>query len=124
MSETITLEIPEELAQRARALASAGNRRLEDAVLDWIGRVVADPPVESLSDAELLTLCDANLDDATQAELSTLLTDLREGDLAIEQKARLDELIGAYRRGLVLKARALKEAVSRGLRPGLGNNAS
>ena len=124
MSETITLEIPEELAQRARALASAGNRRLEDAVLDWIGRVVADPPVESLSDSQLLALCDANLDDSSQAELSTLLAELREGDLAAPQKSRLDELMATYRRGLVLKARALREAVSRGLRPGLGNHAS
>jgi hypothetical protein len=124
MSETITLEIPQELAQRARALASAGNRRLEDAVLDWIGRAVADPPIESLSNAELLSLCDSSLDDASQTELSDLLAELREGELAAPRKARLDELMAEYRHGLVLKARALREAVSRGLRPELGDHAS
>jgi hypothetical protein len=62
MSETLTVEIPSELAQQARALAIAGNRRLEDAVVEWIGRMVADPPVESLPDGELLALCDATLD--------------------------------------------------------------
>jgi hypothetical protein len=124
MSETITVEIPNELARQARALAIAGNRRLEDAVLDWIGRAVADPPVESLPDAELLALCDANLDAASQEELSTLLADLREGQLEDSRQARLDELMGGYRRGLVLKARALKEAVTRRLRPRLNNHAT
>jgi len=124
MSETITLEMPYELAQQARALASAGNRRLEDALLEWIGRAVENPPVESLPDSELLALCDAKLDAAPQAELSTLLTDHREGALAASQQARLDELMAVYRRGLVLKARALKEAVARGLRPRLGDHAS
>jgi hypothetical protein len=124
MSETITVEIPSELAQKARALAIAANRRLEEAVLDWIGRAVADPPVESLGDAELLALCDANLDPASQAELSSLLADLREGTLAASQQARLDQLMTGYRRGLVLKARALREAVARGLRPRLDNHVS
>jgi hypothetical protein len=123
MSETITLEIPSELAQQARALAIAGNRRLEDAVVEWIGRAVADTPVESLPDGKLLALCDGGLDDSAQEELSQLLAELREGGLAASQQARLDELMGAYRRGLVLKARALKEAVARGLRARLENHA-
>ena len=105
-------------------LAIAGNRRLEDAVLEWIDRAVADPPVESLPDAELLALCDANLDAASQEELSTLLADLREGTLAASQQSRLEILMAGYRRGLVLKARALREAVTRGLRPRLDNHAS
>ncbi len=124
MSETLTVELPTELARQARALAIAGNRRLEDVVLEWIGRAVADPPVESLPDAELLALCDANLEAGPQAELSELLEDLREGTLAASQQSRLDDLMAGYRRGLVLKARALREAVSRGLRPELGNHAS
>ena len=124
MSETLTVEIPYELAQRARALAIASNRRLEDAVVEWIGRVVADPPVESLPDGELLALCDATLDAARQEELSALLADLREGTLATSQRARLEELMAGYRRGLVLKARALTEAVARGLRPRLDDHAA
>ncbi len=61
MSETITLEIPEELARRARALAAATHRRLEDVVVDWHRRAVDEPAVESLPDDRLLALCDATL---------------------------------------------------------------
>ena len=106
------------------ALAIVSNRRLEDAVVEWIGRVVADPPVESLPDVKLLALCDATLDAARQEELSALLADLREGMLATTQRARLEELVAGYRRGLVLKARALTEAVGRGLRPRLDDHAA
>jgi hypothetical protein len=70
-----------------------------------------------LPDAELLALCDARLDDARQAELSALLADHREGRAGGAEPGRLDALLAEYRRGLVLKARAWKEAVARGLRP-------
>jgi hypothetical protein len=115
MGETVTLELPVELAQQARALAAATNRPLEDAVVDWIGRTVANPPLESLSDARLLDLCDAALDSAQQEELSDLLAGMREGQLSETEQSRLDQLMAVYRRGLVLKAKALKEAVDRGL---------
>ena len=125
MSETVTtVEIPYELAQRCGALAIASNRRLEDAVVDWIGRAVADPPLGSLPDGELLALCDATLDAPRQEELSALLAELREGTLATSQRARLEELMAEYRRGLVLKARALTGAVARGLRPRLDDHAA
>jgi hypothetical protein len=124
MSEILTLEIPHELAEQARALAAATHRRLEEAVVEWIGRAVAEPPVESLSDGELLALCDAVLDAAEQEELSRLLTALREGTLVGPEQARLEQLMGGYRRGLVLKARALREAVARGLRPRLEDYAA
>jgi hypothetical protein len=124
MSETVTLEIPTELARQARALAAATNRRLEDAVVDWIGRAVEQPPVESLSDAQVLGLCDAALDAAQQDEFSTLLAGLREGPLLPAEHTRLEQLMATYRRGLVRKAQALKEAVARGLRPRLDAHVS
>ena len=116
MSEKVTIELTDELSRRARRLAAAGNRRLEDAVVNWIHRAVAEPDVEGLPDDELLRLCDATLDAGEQTELSGLLADAREGTLDGAGRARLDDLMGDYRRGLVLKARAWKEAVSRGLR--------
>lgn len=123
MSELLTVELPYELAEQARALAVASNRRLEDAVVDWIGRAVAERPVESLPNEELLGVCDAALDAAEQEELSGMLADLREGKLDAPQQARLDQIMADYRRGLVLKARALKEAVARGLRARLDEHA-
>jgi hypothetical protein len=124
VSEVITLELPAELVRQARALAAATNRRLEDAVAEWIERAVADPPVEALPEAELLSLCDSRLADPLQDELSDLLARNREGGLAPAARGRLDELLAAYRRGLVLKARAVKEAVARGLKPRLGDHAA
>jgi hypothetical protein len=116
MSDKVTIELPEELARRARAMAAASHRRLEDAVVEWIGRVVAEPDVKTLPDKDLLQLCDAMLEPEDQDELTILLADSREGRLDAMGRARLDELMTVYRRGLVLKARAWGEAVTRGLR--------
>jgi hypothetical protein len=116
MSETVTIELPDELSRRARRLAAAANRRLEDAVIDWISQVISEPDVEALPDDELLRLCDVTLEAGEQEELSGRLADAREGTLDPAGRARLDDLMARYRSGLVLKARAWKEAVARGLR--------
>ncbi len=81
MSEKVTIELSEELSRRARKLAAAGNRRLEDAVIDWINRAVSEPDVEALPDDDVLTLCDTTFEATEQAELSRLLADAREGTL-------------------------------------------
>jgi hypothetical protein len=122
MSQSITLELPDELVVPARALAAAAKRSLEETLLEWIRSAVQQPPLETLSDESLLTLCDLELDASQQARLSELLAQQREGPLAHADRDRLDLLLGEYRRGLVLKARAWKEAVQRGLRPALSGN--
>ena len=119
MSQIVTVELPDELARRARGVAAAGNRRLEDAVVDWISQAVAQPEIETLSDSELLARCDVSLEAELQEELSGLLSAAREGELDVPMRARLDQLIALYRRGMVQKARAWTEAVARGLRPSL-----
>jgi len=116
MSDKVTIELPDELARRAKAIAAASHRRLEDAVVEWIRRAVAEPDVKTLPDDEVLRLCDATLEPHDQEELSGLLADSRELGLDPAGQARLDELMALYRRGLVLKARAWEEAVTRGLR--------
>jgi hypothetical protein len=124
MSESLIVDLPDDIAQQARALACATNRRLEDVVLDWIRQAIAEPEVESLSDEDVLRLCDLTLDDARQEELSDLLAMVRQDGLATTDRERLDHLMAAYRRGLVLKARALKEAVARGLKLPLADDAA
>jgi hypothetical protein len=119
MSQIVTVELPDELARRARGVAAAGNRRLEDAVVDWISQAVAHPEIEALSDDELLARCDVSLAADMQEELSGLLSDAREGELDVPGRARLDQLFDLYRRGMVQNARAWTEAVARGLRPSL-----
>jgi len=119
MSQTLTVELPDELASRARKVAEAGNRRLEDAVIDWIGQAVGEPEIEALPDNELLARCDSDLAADLQEELSGLLSDARENKLDALGRARVDELMAVYRRGMVEKARAWREAVARGLRKSL-----
>jgi hypothetical protein len=116
VGERLTVELPDELARRARSYAAARNRKLEDAVVDWISQAVAEPEIEALSDDELLARCDAMLAAELPDELSGLLVDARESSLGDASRARLDQLMGMYRSGLVSKARAWKEAVARGLR--------
>lgn len=120
MSYTVTLELPDALARRARTEAERTDRRLEDVLLSWIDHPAAETPVEAMSDEQVLTLCRLEMAPDQQAELSDLLDLQREGRLADRFHRRLDELMAIYRRDLVRKARALKVAVDRGLAPPLG----
>jgi predicted transcriptional regulator len=122
MSQTITLELPDELVRSARALAHAANRTLEETVMEWIRNAVEDPPLTMLSDEALKSLCALQMDQSRQAELSQLLAQQREGPLPAADQNRLDALMAEYRRGLVLKARAIKVSVDRGLHPVLDGN--
>jgi hypothetical protein len=119
MTEKVTVEVPEELAQRARAVAAQTQQPFENVLVEWMERAGTEPAVELLSDAELLVLCDCQMDSGPQEELSDLLDRNREGLLADTERRRLEELMRTYRRGLIRKAQALKEAVARGLKPRL-----
>jgi hypothetical protein len=119
MRQTVTLEVSDEAVRRAREVASRMRRRVEDVLAEWIDRAVAEPPVESLSDEQLLALCDLQMTSTEQEELSALLGQQSEGKLDERGRARLDALMQVYRTGLVRKAQALRLAVARGLRPPL-----
>ncbi|MBK9232252.1 MAG: hypothetical protein IPO15_15715 [Anaerolineae bacterium] len=119
MSETIVLELPDRLAHSTREIATRTQRRLEDLLVDWIDRTMSDLPVEALPDSQVLALCDSQLTNAQQEQLSRLLAHQREGWLSGDDRRRLDELMQVYRRGLVRKAQAIHVAVQRGLRPPL-----
>lgn len=123
MSEVVTLRIPDQLARDARAIASFTHRQMEDVLLEWMDRAAANPPVESLPDDQVLTLCKLQMSPAQQSELGDLLTRNREAGLNESDRARLDELLNEYRHGMVRKAQALKVAVERGLQPPLSHAA-
>ena len=124
MSEVLTVEIPDELARQVRAIAAATSRPIEDVVVECLGRAIAEPTVKSLSDDELLQLCESQIDRSKQDELSELLALGREGQLQDHERGKLDALMVNYRRGLVCKAQAWKEAVARGLKPPLSDDAA
>ncbi|MBI4531367.1 MAG: hypothetical protein HY709_07570 [Candidatus Latescibacteria bacterium] len=120
MDETITLDIPADLARRVREIAVHTNRRFEEVLVEWLDRAIDEPPVEVLSDEQILALCDRYMDADQQEELGALLVQHREGQLNDVERVRLDDLMQVYRHGLVRKAQALNIAVKRGLRPPLG----
>jgi hypothetical protein len=124
MSERLTLELPDPVARQARALAAATHRRFEDALVDWISQAVNGPAVELLPEEDILRLCELQLPPTSQAVLSDLLAKQREGDLPEDDARRLDELMAEYRQGMLLKARAWREAVHRGLKEPLSDHAA
>jgi hypothetical protein len=119
MSEIVTLKLPEHVVRSAQAVAARTNRRVEEVLVDWINQVATEVPIDSLSDEEILGLCDLQMAGEDQNELSDLLARNREGQLNNTDHARLDALMQVYRRGLVRKAQAWKVAVARGLRTAL-----
>ena len=119
MAETITLELPEALVIQAKDVATRTQRRLEDVLLEWLDRAAAETPLESLSDSQILSLCELQMAADQQEELSRLLALNREKQLSPAEQQRLDELMQLYRRDLVRKAHALQIAVQRGLKPPL-----
>jgi len=119
MNEIVKLELPEDVAQRAKEVALRSHRRFEDLLVEWIDRGANEASAESLSDESLLALCDSQMEPDQQDELSALLAANREGTLGADENERLNELMRVYRRGMVRKAQAWRAAVQRGLRPPL-----
>jgi hypothetical protein len=120
MAEKVTVELPEDLAQQVRAIAARTQRSFEEVLVDWIRRAGAEPVLELLPDRDLLAVCDSAMGPDQEEELSDLLERNQEATLSEAERRRLDELMRAYRAGLVRKAQALRIAVARGLRPRLG----
>ncbi len=119
MHTTVTLNIPETAAIRARTIANHTGRHFEDVLLQWIDRSAYETPISELPDDEVLALCSIQLDEAQQHELSTFLEQNQEGALDDSERNRLDQLMTIYRQGLKQKAEALHVAVQRGLIPPL-----
>jgi hypothetical protein len=119
MTEFVTLEVPDELVARAREVAARSNRPFEDVLVQWLGQLAVEPPVDTLSNDEVLALTTLQMDEADQLELGELLARQREGQILPPQRRRLDELMASYRQGLLRKSEALRVAVERGLRSSL-----
>ena len=117
MTQTVILQMPGDIVQRAQAAANRSGRGFEEVLVSWISPT--DSP-ETLSDEDVLALCDSLMPVGEQDQLSDLLEAQGEGVLSAADRSRLDELMGNYRRGMIRKAEALRIAVSRGLRPPLG----
>ena len=118
MSQSLTLDVPDELATRAQAEAAKQSRPVQAVLVDWLQQAGADD-LESLPDSQLLNVCDSMMAPTQQVELSELSERNREERLSAADRARFATLMASYQHGLLRKARALRIAVARGLRTSL-----
>ena len=77
---------------------------------------MSEADLTTLTNIQLFELCNLQMSDDAQSELSALLTQNRENQLTPNDLERLEELMQVYRRGLVRKAEAMKIASQRGLK--------
>jgi hypothetical protein len=82
---------------------------------DWL-KLDSDEAVEALPDETVLKLSKLKFTPAQQRIFSDLPGRNREGELDDEGRRQLDEFMNLYERGTLLKSRALRVAVQRGLR--------
>ncbi|NER48817.1 MAG: hypothetical protein F6J92_19395 [Symploca sp. SIO1A3] len=100
MTQTVTLQLPETLAQQAKEIADFTHRQLEDVLLEWINHAITELPIESFPDEQVLALCNLQMDFQEQETLSDLFAHNREGELGEAQENQLDVLMQVYRQGL------------------------
>lgn len=115
MSQQVTIEVSENVARRAERVAAQTRRSVADVLAAWLETVVEEPPVEELSDDDLLALAESQFDERRQQALSDLLERNREGALDAEEQRRLDEIMRLYERELLRKSQTMRVAVKRGL---------
>jgi hypothetical protein len=129
MAEQVILNLPDRLAKQVHEVSASTQRKLEDVLIEWrdrgsVGEVamVLDRPevIVALSDEQILNLCDLQMSEPEQTQMSLLLGKQRESELQLGELEQLDGLLRVYRRGMVRKAEAWKVAVDRGLRARLG----
>ena len=77
----ITIDVPSEMAERAQLVAERTHRRLEEVLVEWLGRAFNELPIEWLSDAEVLAISEQQLPETQEEALSDLLAAQREGEL-------------------------------------------
>lgn len=126
MSTQITLTLPDTVYGRAESLAYMTGQSVADVLVTTITLSLPElstedennSSVEVLSDAEVLSLADAQMEPDKAQQLSKLLDRQQAGVLSEAERARLHNLMHHYNTGLLRKAQALQEAVRRGLRSG------
>ena len=126
MTVELTLSLPDNLAAHAQRLGAATRQPLEDVLTDALEMMLPmledapegllQPPVASLSDAEVVQLADAKMDAAQNERLGALQTKGKAAGLSAAERYELLALLQIYQLGQLRKSEALAEAVQRGLR--------
>ena len=116
MSELITLNVPDQIVRLATSIANRKQRAKEEVLLDMLTTRASEPPVENLSDEEVLALSEMVMPKEQDERLGKLLALQRENQIDTEGRKELAQLMWLYKQGMLQKSQALREAVERGLR--------
>jgi hypothetical protein len=127
MTTRVVVTLQDDVYRRVERLAQMTNRDVADLLADTI--TISLTPLDvstgsiravgSLTDEEVQELAELQMLPAQDRRLSTLLQKQQAEDLSVQERTELLTLMQVYQDGLVRKARALREAVRRGLRPPL-----
>lgn len=123
MTTQVTLNIPDDVYQRAEQFARLANRDIASILADTIAQSIpllsahinTLPTVAELTHEQLFALTELQLEPKQDAQLSQLLDQQQTGTLTAEAHLELETLMQIYQEGLLRKATALAEAVKRGL---------
>lgn len=123
MSTQVVLDLPEN-AFRSAMLLAHGSQQSVQGVLTTVARGLTgwalwERSTATMTDLEVLELCNSRMDPAQSKRFSLLLDKQQAGTLTPEERPELWTLTGIYQLGQLRKAEALAEAVKRGLRPAL-----
>jgi hypothetical protein len=124
MSTQVTVMLPDDVLRRAESLAALSGRAVADVLAETIelslrplGEAAkGQESPEHWSDEQVMAAVNLQMPPDEDRRLSELLARQQEGVIDDTEKPELWSLIEACQTGLLEKARALREAVRRGLR--------
>ena len=124
MSVEVTLHLPEHLVEHAKRFGEATQRDVGQVLADTLEMMWAtigtgpelEPPISTLTDAEVLALADAKMDPVQNDRLAELQTRGKADGLTEVERVELLSLLHLYQVGQLRKSEGLAEAIRRGLR--------
>lgn len=126
MTMQVTVTLRDEIYRRAERIAQLTGQNVSDILSTTLEASLPSlestqaRPVEEMNDAELLALAEGQMPWSQNRRMSLLLDKQQSyHGLTEAERVELQTLMQVYQEGTLRKARALAEAVRRGLRPPL-----
>lgn len=124
MITQLTVTVQDRVQDRARQLAQLTGHTIEEmlaALLElslspFVPQVDFDQPLSGLSDADITTLTDIQMQPERSQRLSALLDKQQRASMNETEQIELQTLMRVYEIGVIYKSQALAEAVKRGLK--------
>ena len=126
MTVSITLNLPEHLVEHAEYFGQVTQRDINEVLVDTLEMMwptlgeVPDirlyPSVSTMSNQEVLSLADQQMDPIQNQRLSDLQSKGKVSGLLVDERYELLALMQIYQIGLLRKSQGLAEVVRRGLR--------